>query len=125
MSNHSRPRPATCRTLGDGDVGVWCHYDDRSHAKALPGARWDPGLKCWRVSTLFHREAQALVDRLNGGINYELIDALETILRALPAPLRATTYKALTKVWHPDIGGDTAAMQALTAAWDNVGTDQL
>jgi len=120
MANHNRPRPATCRNLGDGDVGIWCHYDDRLHAKALPGARWDPHLKCWRVSSLFRDEAEALVDRLNGGVNHQLVEALDVVFRALPTPLRATTYKALTKVWHPDVGGDTPAMQALTAAWERM-----
>jgi hypothetical protein len=47
------------------------------------------------------------------------------VLQALPASLRAATYKALVKVWHPDAGGDTPTMQALTEAWNKVGRDLL
>jgi hypothetical protein len=118
MANSNRPRPATLRSLGDGDVGLWVHYDDRHHAKALPGARWDKHLKCWRVPARFAHEAQAVVERLNGGLNVALVDALALVFRELPARLREPTYRALVKLWHPDVGGDTAATQALTTAWD-------
>jgi hypothetical protein len=120
VANPSRPRSASCRNLGDGDIGVWVHYDDRELAKALPGRRWDKHLKCWRVSTMFRAEAEALINQLNGGIDQHLVDALATMFQALPASLRGTTYKSLIKIWHPDVGGDTPAMQALTAAWERM-----
>lgn len=76
---HNNKRPATFRNLGDGDIGVWIAYEDKDHAKALPAARWDPGLKCWRVPVRFEEDAQRLVDRLNGTIDGPLEDALETM----------------------------------------------
>jgi hypothetical protein len=41
-------------------------------------------------------------------------DALTTFVASLP---RKIVFRALARALHPDMGGDTAAMQALTAAW--------
>ncbi|MBA2724979.1 MAG: hypothetical protein H0U53_03220 [Actinobacteria bacterium] len=110
-------RNPTARLLGDGYVGVWVHYDDREHAKQMPGARWDKHLKCWRVPEMFIRDVQTLIDRLNGGGDGHLVEALGAVFRRLPVTLRQPTYTALVKVWHPDAGGDLRAMQSLTAMW--------
>lgn len=119
MTQTSR-RPATFRNLGDGEVGLWVAYEDRHQAKALPGARWDPGLKCWRIARRFEDDVQRLVDRLNGVIDGPLEEALETMFVRLPVELRAGTWKALQKVWHPDAGGNARASQALNMAWERV-----
>lgn len=99
-------------------------YEHRERAKSLPGARWDAALKCWRVPMALRAEAEALVAELNGngrgGASGDLSSALEIVMRSAPVGLRATTYKALSKVWHPDTGGDLRLMQALTAVWDRV-----
>ena len=58
-------RRATCRSLGDGDVGLWVDYEDRLQAKAIPTARWDKHLKCWRIRSVFRDEAEDLVHDLN------------------------------------------------------------
>ncbi|HUG08895.1 MAG TPA: hypothetical protein VMP13_08385 [Acidimicrobiia bacterium] len=62
-------------------------------------------------------EARRLVDRLNGSVDGELEDALETLFGRVPSRLHAATYKALVKVWHPDAGGDLVASQALNQTW--------
>ena len=113
-------RPATFRNLGDGDVGLWIAYEDRQQAKALPGARWDPGLKCWRIARRFEDDVQRLVDRLNGVIDGPLEDALETMFSRIPEPLRASTWKALLRVWHPDAGGNNRISQALNQTWERI-----
>ncbi len=110
------------RDLGDGDLGVWVSYDDRRHAKALPGARWDKHLKCWRIVKMFSGEADALCHRLNGTRpktkrQVELDETLTRLFSAVPQELRKATYKALSTAWHPDRGGDTATMQTLNRAW--------
>jgi hypothetical protein len=41
-------------------------------------------------------------------------DALLAFIAALP---RKVVFRALARALHPDMGGDVATMQALTAAW--------
>lgn len=113
---HSSGRPAAVRSLGDGYVGLWISYDDRHLAKALP-ARWDKSLKCWRLPIAFRADAERLVERLNAGVDVELIDALIVMFRRLPPALRQPVYRGLSKAVHPDRGGNTSVMQSLTGAW--------
>jgi len=127
----STRRPAVVRDLGDGHVGLWVHYDDRHLAKKITTARWDPGLKCWRIARLFRSDAEELVHRLNadgrgastdstttGGTAVATITATVTpIFTVIPAHLKEPTFKALARAWHPDRGGDTDAMKALNGAW--------
>jgi len=54
-----------------------------------------------------------LVERLNGGADRLLMEALTVVFTRIPASLHAPTYKALVRVWHPDAGGDHKVMQAL------------
>ena len=121
-------RDARLVDLHDGFHGIFCDYNDKDQAKALPSARWDSELKCWRISNLFRNEAQRLVDNLNGTTqppppsttppaNSTLADAFRTLFRLLPEQLRAPAYRALAKALHPDTGGDETATKALTAAW--------
>lgn len=119
MTQTSR-RPATFRNLGDGDVGLWVAFEDKDQAKAMPAARWDPGLKCWRVPFRFAEDVQHLVDRLNGVIDGPLEDALETMFSRIPVELRAATWKSILKVWHPDAGGNTRIAQALGQVWERI-----
>lgn len=116
MPQNSR-RPANVRDLGDGFVGIWVAFEHKDQAKAIPGARWDPNLKCWRVPTQLRGEADRLVDRLNGSVDGLLESALETMFSRIPPTLREATYKALVKCWHPDAGGDTRSAQALNQTW--------
>jgi hypothetical protein len=122
-------RPATWRHLGDGDVGLWVAYDDRLHAKAIPTARWDQHLKCWRVRRAFQHEAQHLVELLNerNGITHAaapatgivaITDAFVALFKVLPADLRRPTHRALARALHPDMGGDVEVMKALNRAME-------
>ena len=121
MAERTRPL-ASSRPLGDGDIGLWVRYEDRAQAKALPGARWDPKLKCWRVDAMFRADAEALVNHLNGGIDGTFVNLLVTVLRNVPPELRVKTFRALMRCWHPDVAGVAATRltQALTEAWRQV-----
>jgi len=73
---------------------------------------------------MFAADAQRLAERLNGtagkttgGALPALAEAFLVVFRHAPAPLAAVVYKALAKVLHPDVGGDTKVMQSLTDAW--------
>ncbi len=123
MTDHSR-RQATVRDLGDGRVGIWVAYEDREEAKALPGARWNPSLKCWHVAAIFTADAEALVKRLNRRFEHTSstdVESLTTVLvalfAALPDHLRRNVHRALARALHPDQGGDAAAMRSLNEAW--------
>lgn len=114
---HASSRPATARPLGDGDLGLWVAFDDRHHAKALPGARWDPHLKAWRVRAQFAGEVHALVDRLNGPAAARATAVLAEFRELVPPELRDRVYRSLVKALHPDAGGDAELMKALAATW--------
>lgn len=117
-----RTRTAAARPLGDGDIGVWVAFDDREQVKRIPSARWDPKVKCWRVRDVFRTDVDELIRRLNGHTSSTASNVLAlplvAVFRAVPIVLRQPTYKALSKVWHPDAGGDLRLMQELTAAWN-------
>lgn len=113
-------RSATTRDLGDGDVGLWLPYEDRHRAKRIPGARWDANLKAWRIPRPLAAEARASAAAANGDNELSVKHALTALFYATPKQIWQCTYKALAKEWHPDTGGDLEAMQALTAAWDEV-----
>lgn len=127
MADSTRRR-AVVRGLGDGDLGLWVGFHAKDQAKAIPGARWDPGLKCWRVHRGIAREAEALVDRLNATITNDTTtnniistsNLVTEMFMVLPPHLREPTYRALARAWHPDRGGDTGIMQALTSSWAGV-----
>jgi hypothetical protein len=118
-------RRASCRSLGDGDVGLWVDYEDRLEAKAIPTARWDKHLKCWRIRSVFRDEAEDLVHDLNDrhvttrerrAAPVDLSRAMTEMFAALPSELRRPVHRALARVLHPDMGGDHESMQALNAA---------
>jgi hypothetical protein len=41
-----RGQPHTVR-VQDGQILVFCHFEDRDQAKRIPGYRWDPELRAW------------------------------------------------------------------------------
>ena len=45
---------------------------------------------------------------------------IKALFRTLTEHLRQPTYKALSKVLHPDAGGDTALMQQLNDTWKDI-----
>lgn len=120
MGNPS-PHRAAARDLGDGRYGVWAAFEHRERCKALPGARWDPTLKCWWVPIELRAEADHLVARLNGDGTSSLAATVADLFAAVPERLQVGTYKALARAWHPDAGGDGPAMQVLADTWREVG----
>lgn len=114
-------RPTTYKVMSDGDIGVWTTYEDRQPIKDLPGAHWDPSLRCWRVPYEFQREVDDVVRRINGGTRDDVVvGALRELFSVLPSELRKPTQRALSRAWHPDTGGDHGVMLALNAVWDSI-----
>ena len=109
---------AHARRLPDGRWGIWCRFEDRFEAKAVPGARWDKNLRCWTVPPLFAAEAQRLVDQLNGppsdaADGVSAAQAWRTIFAGLDAEVARALFRRASLALHPDTGGDAAAFRAL------------
>lgn len=108
-------------------VAVYAPYEYRDVIKCFPGRRWNPQHRCWLVGASFadamaealraagcsvivtYHRAQQRAELRGGGWADELFTAV--------GPSRAeVVYRALSRVLHPDAGGDTALMQQLNAA---------
>jgi hypothetical protein len=119
-----RRRPAAWRDLGDGWLGLWVAFENKDRAKAIPSAKWDAYLKCWRIRPTFVAEVELLVYELNQHLApttpaRSLIDALAGLRDALPPELRRPVRRALVRVLHPDHGGNHEAMVALNRTWED------
>lgn len=112
-------------------------YDVRDVVKALPGRRWHPTLKCWLIGSSFAEAmAEALraagctvvVTRRGGAERGGLDDDQHVVgagwadaLFAAVGPGRDdAVYRALSRVLHPDHGGDPQLQQALNVARDRL-----
>jgi hypothetical protein len=116
-------------TLDDDYSTVRFRYDETciEIIKSVPVHRWDRDRKLWTTETSW---VQLLAKRFHDkgfqvAIDNELwkppdMKALSPPLQALfdvlPAHLRRPAYKALSKVLHPDAGGDTELMKQLNQA---------
>lgn len=100
--------------------------------KTIPGRVWSPERRFWLIyrndiplcaARLYAADLDVTID----GVPYATVfkevtvggsAVLDALFGALPAHLRVPVYRALAKVLHPDLGGDTALMQQLTAAME-------
>lgn len=118
-----------------GDARIFSPFAAKDSVKALPGAHWDSGQRCWVILADYARLAadelrlagyQVTVKdqsrpRPPAPDSIRVNEPWEAMFLATPRPLREKAYKALARVLHPDTGGDVAAMQALTQAYAKVG----
>lgn len=86
------------------------------------GARWDPERGCWVAP---RHTLESVVEALRE-LEYDFVVVPEhqvdswaqSLHDALPPDLLRPTYVALSRVLHPDTGGDHHLMQTLNLAWD-------
>lgn len=111
-------------------AAVLSPFSAKDDVKALPSARWDKTIRAWVILSLNVEGAARDLRRLGYAVELEGFRTVDTprvnepweaMFSAVPVALRAKTYRALVKVLHPDAGGDLAAMQALTVAFEKVG----
>lgn len=126
--------------LNDFDIALKTPYDPGFVAalkNTVPGheRKWDPVAKLWTVDHLWRREVENLCRIFYGAV--EVIDKQSRRYETPRTPLKAGTgdwaaqlfastpkelhekiYRALSRVLHPDVGGDTEAMKALNIAND-------
>jgi hypothetical protein len=100
--------------------------------KSLPNRAWDAATKRWVIPAAdVNIAARVLREE---GWRVEIIEPVQAgtrtpplpqtaswadaMFKAIPGRLHQPVFRALTKVLHPDVGGDLVAMQQLTAAKD-------
>src|SRR5262245_35431914 len=122
---------------GDPDALISAPYEARFAIKELPTRRWNKLRKRWVIpvgdvdlAVVQLRSAGWHVSVIGGRANEEPPPTppparertqptwADLLFTALPDRFHGPVYTALSKVLHPDIGGDTAAMQQLNAARD-------
>lgn len=111
-------------------------YDPKATAivKEMPGRRWDPDERCWWIraglvsltARAFHDAAyrvsvdgQPYTPPANSSSTAPG-SPIKALFCTLPEHLRQPTYKALSKVLHPDTGGDCRLMQELNDTWKDI-----
>jgi hypothetical protein len=116
-------------TVDDDRATVRFAYDPTAVAimKSVPVHRWDPVHKQWTTETGW---VELLAKRFHDKRFLVSVDGelwtppdpakfappILALFDALPARLRNPAYKALSKVLHPDAGGDTELMKQLNEA---------
>lgn len=101
-----------------------------------PFRSWEPARKTWTIDAPFVALAIGILETAFGHVAItderphvdrgRRDDAGADAYRVLflqpdaPAPVIDAAYKALARMNHPDAGGDTAAMQAINAAYQEV-----
>lgn len=118
-------------TLDDEQTTVRFRYDPDAVEimKSVPVHRWDPVRKHWTTESSwvellakrFHdRGHQVAIDgQLWAPPNMKtLAPPITALFDALPAHLRSPAYKALSKILHPDAGGDLELMKQLNNVMD-------
>lgn len=105
-------------------------YEARELIKQIPGRKWDPALKLWTCPATSESVARIVLGQWPGGVHWDttpskpptpLTDWPGAMFAALPSGLRKPAYRALSRVLHPDTGGDTEQMQLLNNAWNKTG----
>jgi hypothetical protein len=104
--------------------------------RQVPGRHWDSEERVWWIrAALVAMAAQdftaagfdVLVDgkpwtppTTSSGSRNDTGSPWGALFRTLPEHLRQPTYKALSKVLHPDTGGDGRLMQELNDTWKDI-----
>ena len=122
----------TCRiSVENGRARIFAPYELRELIKTFPGRRWHPDQKCWSVPA---ETVDALADAFRAAGQRVFFTVGGTDDRRPPSPSTPTrtwaehlfvavgparadaTFRAMAKVLHPDVGGDTTLMQQLNTA---------
>lgn len=101
------------------------------------GRIWDKDLRIWIVNKGFEKILLKIVYKHFDEVEYsqdgepqqqkQAISELYATLHLLstaPEELIKAAYKALSKIHHPDVGGDLVKMQEINAAYDAIRKDR-
>lgn len=135
MSTYREPVRPGIHQVDDGYLVRLGYWPPLNEALKMIGGRWRATERGWWVSDEDSHGLSEILEPYGLASADDLLAAEATIeewrrernrppfsalLRAVPAGLRRPTYRALAQVLHPDHGGDTATMQALNRARDEV-----
>lgn len=106
-------------------------YEAKNVIKELPKRRWDKTRRRWVIPVTdidlalkalrhvgYHVEVLGRPETPPAPSNRDQRTWADLMFMALPERFHTAAFTALSKILHPDIGGDTSAMQALNTARD-------
>lgn len=127
-------------TADNARLLVRFRYDELviARVKSVPGARWNPAGRCWVVPRHQAAPLRVALRSWDGDLVWVGVpcpqlpgdssgsntrapsssDWATALFTAVPPHLQADVFRALTRVLHPDTGGDAALMRELLAARD-------
>lgn len=120
-------------TAGAERFAIISPYEARGVMKTLPGCRWDPHRKVWTFPVANLDVIKELLRR--AGIIYDDINEKRSrnttqpadnawavaLFTAVGPDLADDVYRALSRILHPDTGGNTQLMAALNSARPKAG----
>lgn len=113
------------------DQEIWCRtpYDaefinELKDSIPFPHRRWNPAERVWIIDTLFEHELLDLCDRFFDDVRSNRDQPKNqhtgaTVYASLfltpdaPMPVVEAAYRALAKLWHPDISDDARASEQM------------
>ena len=119
----------TIRRIDELVAVVVSPYSAKDDVRDCPGARWDRDKRTWTIPAWAMADAaqqlrnaghHVVVVHITDVETQQVPQPWEALFMSLPATLRPKVYRALASALHPDVGGDLAAMQSLTAAYSKV-----
>lgn len=92
--------------------------------KELPERKWDPETRKWIVPTVFLPQIELMFKRVGVEPHWDDRRALTSsgsrggdwaaqMFKAVPDHLHDALFRQMTRVLHPDMGGDLRSMQTL------------
>lgn len=117
-------------TIGKAELVIVSPFEAKDLVRTIPGRRWDAKRKVWTAPAASIDVVLDVLDDWPGGVRCKTRQAPakrttsgagpwpDQMFDQVPSALHAPLYRALAKVLHPDLGGDTQQMQMLTTSWD-------
>lgn len=115
--------------IGKAEIVLISPYEAKDLIRTIPGRRWDKTRKVWTAPATALDVVLDVLDDWPGGVRCKARHTPGTgpstasgswpdqMFDQVPDELHGALYRALAKVLHPDLGGDTTQMQALTTSW--------
>lgn len=124
------------RDQGRGELLLRFPFDREviDDLKQLSRTRWSPDECAWRTPAYNADDVEQIFEDLGYTVRWYEPEppplrvepplpgqqAAQAFLSSLPDRLQQPVHRAVIKVLHPDVGGDTASAQAWNAAYDRV-----
>lgn len=115
-------------TVGADSITLTTPYEAVDLCRRIPGRWWHKDTKQWSAPLSAEDAIRKIFAEWPGTVHWQGVSSsngsvkrptswADGLFAQTPATLHKPVYKALSKVLHPDTGGDTAAMQQLNDAY--------